>query len=1286
MKSLKEFQDEIRNCQSCDLCKLDRNSFDRRLVPNGYLKSNFMILGMSPSSNSINSKIKYFFEDDVDNEAFIKNKFLLVNLLNRFSIDFDTAWKTNVQKCADDSNKFNEKFFNRCFDENFIKEIETVNPKMIFCLGNNVSSKFDELKDKKFGELAYSKKYSCILVKTFHPSFCVRGSITQEKYIEHLDNISTDIKKIVFENNFINLHHHNQFSVRDGVGKEKEIVERLYELKSPGFCLTNHGNISAHFRQYESCKKYGLKPVFGNEIYYTPHAEEIAILNKNEDEESIKKRKELAKETYHLTVIAKNKKGYYNLISMTNDSWMNYFYKFPRISDNILEKYKDGLIIFSGCIGSYISKKLIGGNIKEAYEKAQYFKKIFKDDFYIELQLTEYEPQKEANIQLIKLAKDLNLKCVLTNDTHYINAGDDSVQQVMILNNQGKNVDDLNDPNSKAWKFEVKDLYIKNIKNLKRDFKNKYENDDIFTEKEFNNSILNTNCVFSQIEKFEIDSSIKLPKIYDNSIKKFNELIKLGILEKNINFKNKKFQERLRYEYRIITDMNFVDYFLILQDVISWTKKTFGKFSVGPGRGSAAGSLINYLLSITDLNPLKFPMLLFERFLSPGRKDVPDIDIDFSPEIRDKVKQYIINRFGRDYVCSIGNYQTIKVKSAIQDVFRTLNLPFSDVLTVTKEIGNLSPEEEELSVNELRKKYKEFNKLVEKYPESINYIDKLKGQIRGVGQHAAGVVVSSVKLTENIPLVMTSSKEIVSANTEGGDYHELTSMGFVKYDILSLMTLKNINDCCGLIKKNHDIELNWNEFDCENKDMYDLLISGDTYGIFQFSSPLATNYLKEMKPQNLNDLCVASALLRPGPLDQNVHIDYYKRKNGEIKYSIHDCLKDILSETMGIIVYQEQILRICQELADFSKEEANVFRKALVKYEKSPDHEKKRREKVSSFSQKLINGLRRYMTEEQSIELWNLIESFARYGFNYAHSLSYALLSQRQLYQKYYFPLEFYCSILNNEDFNDYSHIIKKINKNKQNIVDYKIMKVIDSKKINILTPDFRKFNSNWTIENNCIRQGFSKLKWFSESSCDLFVKNMNDKIKNDFNELIKFKIRDEEKNRDKYLVTKKIFEALLYSGSIDYMNPLDKNEKIEIYNKIRKSNVKTIENDEELREYEKEFTGYTLKNNENLLFIRNEIISKLKNKPKYILNELIDIDSEFEQRAVDSFRLISFVKKKTRTDKDYHLIEVEVPEGKFSKIYLWKQKLEIKKDHLYIGTFLKRSGFTSLESFNQID
>ena len=1096
---------------------------------------------------------------------------------------------------------------------------------------------------------------------------------------------------------FVNYHHHNQFSFRDGVGLEKDVVKRLVELRSPGFTLTNHGNMNAWYRQWKESNKFGLKPIFGNEFYYTDYDldEMFEIVQKDErSEEEAAILKDISNnKTYHITILAKNKIGFKNLVQLSNKSWISYFYKFPRIDFNLLKKYSEGLIVLSGCIGGMIPSLLMEGKESKAENFAKKLKNIFNEDFYIELQSTEYEPQTDANKLLWNFANKNGYSCVVTNDVHYIEEGDHNVQQIMMLNAQKATMEDLNDPNSKVWTIEVKDLFIKDAERVKNEFLTRFSNTGMI-EKNISDVLYNNMLLFSKIESFGFDTSVKLPNMQINK-DVFYEMLMKGIENKKIPI-TKELTNRLKEEVDTIEKLGFTDYFLILKDILDHARKNYGRYVIGPGRGSAAGSLVNYVLDITDVNPMDYPMLLFERFLSPGRNDLPDIEVDISPRIRHELRDYIYNKFGHDKCCQIGNYQTIKLKMFIADVCRTLGIPFSEIIQITKKLDGYDEEVEESGIEELENVIPEIKQLFTKYPQIKTYADKLLGQTKSIGQHAAGVVISGVNLYETLPLMRTSGGEIISANTEGGDYRELAELGYIKYDLLGLTSVDLVNDCSSLIKKNYGIDLDWSKIGVdalEILDIYENLMTGNTYGVFQFASKLYVDFFKKLKPNCLDDLCAASALLRPGPLHMLMHNEYAKRKNGQVKFNIDPILEPILGPTLGILVYQEQILRICQEVAGMSKTDANIYRKLITKKERSIEAEQKRYKKIEKMRKVLKKGLEIHMDPKDADNLIDLIESFASYGFNYAHSLSYAVISLRQLWQKWFFPREFWVSILNNKPIEDYDRIIKLMIKSKVGKFDYNESiggnklgwQKIGEEDVVVESPILRDRQLYWYIkEDNTIVQGLSNIKGVTPESMKDFLNNMSDDNLKDWDSFVDAHIPVEKqlkkgiKIEKKWKFGKKIFLSLLYSGALDYMEG-GINEKITKWNEHRNDKIPIVNTATQAEQLRKEYAGWYLGDIKILQEYRKYF------KESGIIDKTIEENFVYESaECVDVFKVLSVTKSKTKNNRVYQKVKCQIGYEVYT-VFLWRANHNLVDNSICVGKFTKNGDFWTLEEWEEL-
>ena len=1112
-------------------------------------------------------------------------------------------------------------------------------------------------------------------------------SIDDEKSLYKFISKHRDELISIRNNSFVNFHHHNQFSIRDGYGTEEQIAKRLVELKSPGFCLTNHGNINAHWAQYKESNKYGIKPIFGTEFYFNPFRKQIIdLLNESNDtlndknfkkfikdneiddstEESLKKA--LGKQTYHVTVIAKNKQGYYDLIKANNIAHMESFYRFPLIDFDILSSMVGNVVVFSGCPAGYIPRNLSRGNDDVAVKEAIKYKKTFNDDFYIELMSTNYDKQKDINNSLINLSKVLDVKCVITNDAHYVKPSDAKLHELLMLSSNKNTYEDLNDPNKKkkVWTFEQTDYYIKDIHDLKENT-NVISDDEKEAEKIIDECINNVNDIFvEKIKPFVIDTSIKLPKIADDPKKLFLDSVKEGLKNRKMKVTN-AVQERLHHEIEVIINSGFIDYFNILHDIISWTKKNYGKYSVGYGRGSAASSLVNYLLGITNVNPMKYPMMVFERFLDPARPDPPDVDVDLATNIRPKVIEYIINKYGENRVMSIGTHSKNQLKSSIADVFRTLNVPFGEVIAVTKKLDD----DDDMDVAQFMDSNVELKNLINKYPESFELIEGIRGQLRNMGQHPGGVCISGVDIKENLPVYRTNKQTFATANTEGVEVRELSEMGYIKYDMLGLMTLQLVNETNALIERNYGRHIEWNEMDEKSDEyskIYEIARIGDTYGIFQLTTSFATKVTKDIRPQKLEDINAISALLRPGPYYMGMHMQYARRLHGEEVYEVNPAMEKILGPTYGVLVYQEQVMQLA-ELAGFSRKDANILRKVLVKIVDL--------EKVEQFHKGFVEGIQKYISHDEAERLWQLIFNFTKYSFNYSHSLSYAINSFQQLYQKYYYAIEFYTVLFNNYEIDKLPDILSAI-------ISFPARKfdengnVTEKYHIKLNPPILKLMNKNFEIaeDGKSINYGLSKIKYMSEASFETLKSHLSVEELDDPYTFLKktYTVKNKSgKDTQKKVFDKKVFLAMLYSGALDYLN-MPYEELIEIYDKKLLDSIH-YDNKKKLQEEQINYIGFSKEKYETEIAIFNQVRQMFPEGLEYIFDEEVKECNS----AVDYVKVVSVTNKKTKGGKPFKNIKVSCLGRNYSPIFIWDQTINPKTGDEFVGFFKKGNGWVTL-------
>ncbi len=610
---------------------------------------------------------------------------------------------------------------------------------------------------------------------------------------------------------YVNLHHHDEYSIRDGLGTVTQLSKILQKRETPFCAVTNHGSVGGWIKQYSTCKKSGLKPIFGCEAYLNDY--------RGDDPEERKK----FRSNYHLILLAATEEGFYNLIKIHNDAQLNGFYYKPRTNHDSLKKWGKGIIASSACMSGEIPQLLLAGQDEDAVKAYETYKQAF-DEFYIELTLIEMKEQVDLCRKLILFAQKVGAPLIITGDSHYLYPEHAETHDILLLIKEGKTVLDKIENPEEVWNFDARNLYYRSGEEMRQLWREgfwtkdstpvhyQYE-DDVFTESVFNEALENTRRIALKIEDIKLDSSVKLPKMYEDASSVLRAKASEGFKRRGL--RGKTYSDRFNYEMDVICKMGFADYFLTIHKIIQDTKEKFGEWSTGFGRGSAGGSLVSYCLELTDIDPIKYG-LLFERFLDFSRPDPPDIDTDFDPRIRDWVKQHIVDTFSEEKTCSIGSYQTYKTRAVVLDVARALGLDIREAMEITKEISSLSSfdvetdegtEEQkidQMEFSEVCKHYPELGAYFEKYPDVLRHAEVLRNQVKNMGKHAGGVIISNLPLQDKIPVVRDKSGAVVSSWTEGLATHELTEVGLVKFDILGLCleenTLVKTNKGCVPIK------------------------------------------------------------------------------------------------------------------------------------------------------------------------------------------------------------------------------------------------------------------------------------------------------------------------------------------------------------------------------------------------------------------------------------------------------------------------------------------------------
>ncbi|MBN2040238.1 MAG: DNA polymerase III subunit alpha [Spirochaetes bacterium] len=877
---------------------------------------------------------------------------------------------------------------------------------------------------------------------------------------------------------FVHLHNHSDYSILDGAITIKKLVKTAVEMGMPAVALTDHGNVFGAVELYQEAKKAGIKPIIGQEFYIAPES--------RHKKESQKKGKDSSS---HLLLIAKNETGYKNLIKLSSIGFLEGFYYKPRIDHEILEKHSEGLICSTACISGEIPSLILSDKIQQARELAGKYNEIFgKGNFYIEIQDHNIPEQKRSNPELIKISRSLDIPLIATNDCHYLKKSDAYSHDVLLCIQTGKTLKDTNRMKMSSDQFyfksadEMKAVFPDNPEALKNTLKLADSTD---LELSLGNVILPN---FEVPEGYTLDSYLK-------------HLVYEGAKERYASGLSDIVKKRIEYELGVITGMDFSGYFLIVWDFINYARKI--GIPVGPGRGSAAGSIVSYCIGITDLDPLKFN-LLFERFLNPGRNEMPDIDIDFCAERREEVIDYVKKKYGEDHVSQINTFNRLTAKAVLKDVARVMDVSFAEANQVTKLIPNFSNLEETLKdVPEFKKLYKE-NK---EWKKHIDTAITLEGLCRSVGKHAAGVVISRGPMTEHVPLYRDSRDGSISSQFEKGD---LERAGLVKMDFLGLKNLTIIDKCLKLIKQHRNLEIDISGIPMDDKKAYELLQTANTNGVFQLESTGMQKLLRELGPTDFEDIIAIVALYRPGPLESGMTRDFIARKRNpkKIKYP-HPLLEPILQDTLGVIVYQEQVMQISQVMGGFTMPEADKLRKAMGK---------KKIEIINEMKQKFLDGAKRKGFDiKLATDIYDAMAKFGEYGFNKSHSAAYAVVSYQTAYLKANYTIEYMAAILSSQ-LDNQEDIIRYVNDCK-------------TANIRILPPDINTSYYDFTVQDSSIRFGLGAIKGLGSKVIDAIIASRDRHGK--FNYLREFL-----ENIDISILNKGVMEALIKAGALDSICP----------------------------------------------------------------------------------------------------------------------------------------------------
>ena len=881
---------------------------------------------------------------------------------------------------------------------------------------------------------------------------------------------------------FVHLHVHTEYSLLDGSNRIKDLIQRIKELGMNSVAITDHGVMYGVVEFYKEALKNGIKPILGCEIY-------TAKRNMQDKQPGVDS------DYGHLVLLAKNQIGYKNLMKIVSLGFTEGFYYKPRVDYQTLEKYSEGIIALSACLSGDIPAAILNNDYEKAVELANRLNTIFgQDNFYLELQHNGISDQNLVNQQLIKLSKELGIPLVATNDAHFLTREAAQSHEILLCIQTGKTINDEN-----RMKFNTDEVYVKSPEEMYENFRN--------VESALENTVkiaemCNVELEFGKLHLpgFTVEEGYTpyeylKEKCYKGLVQKFGENC------------SEEIKERLEYELSVISSMGYVDYFLIVWDFIRYAREN--DIMVGPGRGSAAGSVVSYCLGITSIDPLKYN-LLFERFLNPERISMPDIDIDFCYERRQEVIDYVISKYGKDKVSQIITFGTMAARAAIRDVGRALDVPYGEVDVIAKmipfQIGmNI---DKALEINpELKKKYE----LEDDTRLLIDTARSLEGLPRHASTHAAGVVISKEPIVEYVPLQLNENN-VTTQFTMG----LLEELGLLKMDFLGLRTLTVIRDAVNLVEQGHNKKIDINNINFDDHDVYKMIGEGKTVGIFQLESAGMTQFMKELQPSSLEDIIAGISLYRPGPMDQIPR--YIRNKNNpkEIKYH-HPMLENILNVTYGCMVYQEQVMQIVRELGGYSYGRSDLVRRAMSK-KKVSVMEQERKNFIYGITDEegneVVRGaVKNGVDEFTANKIFDEMMDFASYAFNKSHAAAYAVVAYQTAWLKHYYPVEFLAASLNS--------FLGSSDKVSQYVNECKVLN------IKVLPPDVNESNVKFTVVNQKIRFGLAAVKNVGENAIQSMIA---ERTQNGlFTTFLDFCQRIEGRE-----INKRCIESLIKSGAFD--------------------------------------------------------------------------------------------------------------------------------------------------------
>ncbi|MGC8501913.1 DNA polymerase III subunit alpha [Desulfurella sp.] len=1030
---------------------------------------------------------------------------------------------------------------------------------------------------------------------------------------------------------FVHLHNHSEYSLLDGANKINAMVEKAKSDNQEYVALTDHGNMFGVLDFYKTCTKNNVKPIIGFEAYLAP--DRFDKSNKS---------------NFHLTLLAKNNEGYQNLLKLSTFSYTEGFYYKPRIDKQLLREYSEGIIAGSACLHGEINYYLLNNDYNLAKKACLEYQEIFgKDNFFIEIMRHDLPEQTQIEPLLLRLANEINAPVVATNDCHYLNKTDAKAQDALLCIQTNRLINEED-----RMKMRTQEFYFKTQEEMYEKFKDLKEAPD-------NSYLIAKNC------SIELELGKLIYPVFSENMQKDNEMLENLAKErlekriKNFGLKNQidVYYARLEYELNVIKQMNFSGYFLIVWDFINYAKSR--SIPVGPGRGSAAGSLVSYSLGITDIDPIKYG-LLFERFLNPERISMPDVDVDFCVERRDEVISYVQEKYGQYNVAQVATFGTMLSKAVIRDVARVMGFSYASADKIAKLIPTNATLDEAINqVDQIKKLIKEDKQIEELFSLSKT----LEGLKRHASKHAAGVVISQEPIYNRCPLYKPAGEDAIIAQFSK---EHLEDVGLIKFDFLGLRNLTVIDFAVKLIKKYENENFDLLNIPTDNKEVFKLLQSGATLGVFQLESSGMQKLISELKPTVFEDLIALVALYRPGPLGSGMVKDFIERKHGvsKVEYPLPQ-LEPILKETYGIILYQEQVMQIANVLAGYTLAEADILRKSMGKKDKE-----KMAQQRSVFVERCIkNGI----DEKKAESIFDLMEYFAGYGFNKSHSAAYAYIAYQTAYLKTHYPAYFMCALLASEASNTDKVAIYIDECNRLNIP--------------ILPPDINESYTNFTVvsqkdsNKKAIRFGLSAIKNVGAAAIEIIIEERKNGSFKDLSDFLK--------RADQRKVNKKVVESLIKSGCFDFVDK-NRNQLLLQAENPKKSSTDLFGMDntvslqpqitttqEEITKYEKELLG---------VFISHNPLKKYESIIKSLdINYISQLDTLNDESEIKLIGVVSSLKeihtknKQTMAFVNFSDLHGSIEIVVFPNLYEQLKQLNSIEPILIIGKLEKNEEKTSI-------